>query len=142
MWLALLAPYPSLFAVFGYYPKPPVSSMVWANRVGWSIWVGHLLATLTIFGTSRLLHGPDYVAGFLAGYPAATALTALAVFPMGAVYWGRHYLFGVLWLLLALLMVPVLPWAPLGYGLLTLYCCIEVGRYPLVLARQQMTAAR
>jgi serine/threonine-protein kinase len=142
IWLALLSPYPSLFAIFGYYPRPEVSYMVWADRVGWSIWVGHLLATLTILGAARLLHGPDAVSGILAGYPAVTALTGLAYFVMGAVYWGRHYLFGALWLLLALLMVPALPWAPLGYGLLALYSCIEIGRYPLVRAREQAKALR
>src|SRR5262249_15399489 len=59
IWLALLSPYPSVFAIFGYYPRAEVSYQIWADRVGWTIWVGQMLATLTILGTARLLHGPD-----------------------------------------------------------------------------------
>lgn len=98
------------------------------ERQLWSLWLGYLLAHLSgiLAGHWLLLHGfiergaanPAYWAE-LVSYPFSAVLVGLAFFAMGSSYWGKCYLFGVAYFVLAQLMPLKLDWSPLEFGLLS-----------------------
>ncbi|HLX61993.1 MAG TPA: serine/threonine-protein kinase [Planctomycetota bacterium] len=109
------------------------------ERQLWSLWLGFLLAHLSgiLAGHGLLLHGaieravaiPAYWTE-LASYPCFAVLVGLAFFAMGSSYWGKCYVFGVAFFVLAPLM-PLKPeWSPLEFGGLSsavqAYICVHL----------------
>ena len=62
-------------------------------------------------------------------YPFLAVLTGFAFFVMGARHWGRCYVFGVAFFVLAALMPLMLPWSALAFGLLWCGCLVSIGRH-------------
>jgi hypothetical protein len=138
VWLALFAPYLGLFGMLRFNGAAVALPTSPAQRQIWAIWIGHLLASATLFAASRIAQ-PDYVEAFLAAHPARAALYGLAFFVMGSRFWGRDYVFGLAWMLLALVM-PLAPiWAPLETGILNGLCVLIIARD---MRRQQRESAR
>jgi serine/threonine-protein kinase len=138
LWLALVGPLALLAAIFRRHPSPWTWRNSWANRQLWSIWGGHFLATVTMLISFRL-QAPDAAQAVQLAYPAVTALTGLAFFVMGTDYWGRYYLFGLLWLVAAILMALTPTWAPLEAAVLTLASLWQIA---LVMRRLALEQAR
>jgi hypothetical protein len=126
LWLAVFAPYALLFAAFrANRAASPAGRQ--PQRLLWSIWVGHLFASVAVFLGCRLTAGADYVHGFLLAYPSYAALIGLAFFVMGSTYWSREYAFGLAWIALAALM-PLFPlYAPLAVAVLSAVCDALIG---------------
>jgi hypothetical protein len=142
LWLSVFGPYALLFAVFRNHQSRRSHPGSAAERHLWSIWVGHLLATAAAAAAVRQMSdlGPGQVV--LALYPFSGALTGLAFFIMGSIYWGRHYAFGMAHFGLAALMPLKLEWAPLGYGLLTATCTVAISFHLLRLQREAAASGR
>jgi tRNA A-37 threonylcarbamoyl transferase component Bud32 len=101
----------------------PTSS---AERQLWSIWIGYLTAYAIGGVVIRTIIAQGLVAGSdatprsweeLLVYPFSALLSGMGFFVMGGLYWGRYYLVGALFFVLALLMPLHLEWAPLEFGL-------------------------
>jgi eukaryotic-like serine/threonine-protein kinase len=88
-----------------------------AARQLWSIWLGYLAGSLTLFLADYLLTPPGEAFYGLRAYPPMAVLASLAFFMLGSSYWGYCHLLGVLFLGLALLMTQWLPAAPAAFGL-------------------------
>jgi len=138
LWLALLGPLGLILTIFRRHPSPWTWLIGWVNRQLWAIWGGHLLAVATLLLAFRLL-APDMAGAVRLAYPSLAALTGLAFFVMGADYWGRYYLFGVLWLAAAVLMALTPAWAPLEAAVLVLACLWQIA---LVMRRLALEQAR
>jgi glucan phosphoethanolaminetransferase (alkaline phosphatase superfamily) len=126
LWLSVFAPYGLLFAAFRANRAESAAGHQ-QQRLLWSIWVGHLFASVAVFLGYRLTSGADYVHGFLLAYPAYAALTGLAFFVMGSTYWSREYTFGLAWVALATLMPLFPPYAPLAHAVLSAVCDVWIG---------------
>jgi serine/threonine protein kinase len=88
-----------------------------AERQLWSIWVGYLGAYVMLGLVGRELTRTERLLDELALYPMRALLSGIAFFAMGGSYWGRCYVFGLAFFLLAALMPLQLMWAPLEFGL-------------------------
>jgi serine/threonine protein kinase len=101
------------------------------ERYLWSAWLGFIVAWTAsgvvfsyLFSANWLAAGTAAKAqwgtliGELVAYPLSAILACLAFFIMGGSYWGRCYVFSLLFFVLALLMPLKLEWAPLGMGVL------------------------
>ena len=109
-----------------------------AERNLWSIWIGYfasyfiiLLATRMLIRRDILSEGnlaPDYFVELLP-YPFISALSGLALFIMGASYWGRCYAFGFAFWAIAALLPLNLEFAPLAFGMLWALTLVSLGMH-------------
>jgi hypothetical protein len=106
------------------------------ERQLWSIWVGYLAAFAIGAGVNRLLVAAGVVTGGPAAprgweelltYPFSAVLSGLAFIVMGGLYWGRYYMVGLAFFVLAALMPFQLGYAPLAFGLLWTACIVGIG---------------
>jgi serine/threonine protein kinase len=108
-----------------------------AERELWTIWIGYFGAYVSVLVVTRLLFALDVLA---AGpnmppghwreclpYPFLSLVAGLAFFMMGSNYWGRCYVIGLTFWLLAALMPLHLTLAPLGFGVLWFAALMMVG---------------
>jgi eukaryotic-like serine/threonine-protein kinase len=96
-----------------------------AERELWSIWVGYFVTygmgifiTRTISALGIITPGPgrEHYLVELLPYPFVSLVAGLAFFVMGSNYWGRCYLFGVAFWVMAAVMPLKLSLAPLEFG--------------------------
>lgn len=88
-----------------------------AERQLWAIWIGYLLAYAIMVWVIRELAGEQDWDEYTI-YPFSAALAGMAFFAMGSSYWGRCYIIGMSFFILAALMPFHLEWSPLNLGLL------------------------
>jgi serine/threonine protein kinase len=103
--------------IFYWHRAPAVLPRSAAERQLWAIWLGYLAATAIIVLSNYQLARNGVVADDLAFYPLWSTLSGLAFFVMGSSYWGRLYVVGGGFFVLALLMPFQLAWAPLEFGI-------------------------
>ena len=103
--------------VFYRFRSPAVLPRSPAERQLWAIWLGYLAATAIIVLSNRQLSYLGKISDDLTCYPLWAALSGLAFFVMGSSYWGRLYVVGGAFFVLALLMPFQLAWAPLEFGI-------------------------
>jgi hypothetical protein len=128
IWTALVLSYPAMFLVYCWHPRPTTALALWARRQWWSLWCAQVVAALLFWLAYRVREGEDYVASIQAAYPAIAGVTAVALFGMGSIYWGRHYIFGCLFLAFIIPAALMPTWAPLGFAVLALLTCVEIAR--------------
>ena len=112
LWMVLFSPYAVLIGANLTRPESSHSSVILARRHLLSIWIGHGLGCASFITALRWMT-PDYVTAFLMCYPAMSVLTGLALFAMGALFWGRFFLTGLVWIGFAPVMALEPTWAPL-----------------------------
>jgi eukaryotic-like serine/threonine-protein kinase len=110
---------------FWYYRS---QTLLPRERQLWSIWIGYVLACSTVAVVSHTLLGVDKLYAFYL-YPYLAISTGFAFFVMGARYWGRCYVFGASFFVLAGLMPFILRWSALAFGLLWCGCLVSIGRH-------------
>ena len=113
---------------FWHYRSQRLLPRTIGERQLWSIWIGYLLACTLVAVVSYALVGPEKLYEFY-GYPYWAILSGLALFVMGTRYWGRCYLFGAAFFVLAVLMPFFIKWSPLVFGLLWFSCLVSIGRH-------------
>jgi eukaryotic-like serine/threonine-protein kinase len=128
IWLALFLPYCMLFYKFRRQRYPWTWIASWMDRQLLSIGAGHFLAALALFLGYRL-SGRDAVESVQVGYPGLAALTGIVFFIMGSDYWGRYYVFGLLWLTATVVMALSPAWAPLEAAALAAFCLAQIGLF-------------
>lgn len=84
------------------------------------------------------LTAPETQWGLLAVYPFCTALTAVAFFPLGSTFWGRLYIFGLIFFAAAPLMALRLEWAPLELGFLITVLMCNIARHLRGIERERL----
>jgi eukaryotic-like serine/threonine-protein kinase len=98
-----------------------------AERELWTIWIGYILAYVFGLVTVRsMIYFQIISAGAgspshwqtMVVYPFSAIASGLAFFIMGSNYWGRFYVIGLAFFLLAALMPMHLEWASLEFGTL------------------------
>lgn len=119
----------------GLLPKNP------AERQMWSVWAGYIV-TCTVLGIShQLMAGGDIDAEYKL-YPALAAASGFAFCCLGSTYWGQCYVIGILFFVLALVMVASLPWAPIEFGAVWAVILIVVARRLRVLESEQLKTSQ
>jgi hypothetical protein len=113
---------------FWHYGSHRLLPRTIGERQLWSIWIGYLLACSLVALVSYALVGLDKLYEFYL-YPYWAILSGLAFFVMGTRYWGRCYLFGAAFFVLAGLMPFVLHWSALAFGFLWFSCLVSMGRH-------------
>ncbi len=98
------------------------------ERQLWSIWIAYLLACAMVAVVSHSLMEIDRLYDFYL-YPYWAILSGFALFVMGTRYWGRCYLLGAAFFVLAGLMPFALQWSALAFGLLWFVCLVSIGRH-------------
>jgi len=121
-WIALVVTLASLVTVMlGYLIlsgegiRVPLNA---ATRHLWSVRLGLLLGMLALSVLSYQLRPPDQPWNPLTVFPLGAVLVGVTFFALGGVFWGRLYLFGVAFFLLAMLIPLRLEWGPLALGAL------------------------
>ncbi|GIW79352.1 MAG: hypothetical protein KatS3mg105_1159 [Gemmatales bacterium] len=117
-WLVRGVQFALILVVFWCYRSRTFLPTNWAERQLWAIWIAYFLAYMVTVVVVRELMGDRW--DELTLYPFSAVLSGMAFFAMGSSYWGRCYLFGLAFFVLAGLMPLWLDWAPLGLG--TLWC--------------------
>ena len=107
-----------------------------AERELWTIWIGYFCTYVSVLAITRLLFTLDVLeAGRnMPGswseclpYPFLALVAGLAFFVMGSNYWGRCYVIGAAFWVLAACMPLQLTLAPLGFGLLWFAALLMMG---------------
>jgi hypothetical protein len=98
-----------------------------AERELWTIWIGYVLAyVFSLVAVRCMIHfqiigpgadSPRYWETLIV-YPFSAIASGLAFFIMGSNYWGRLYVVGLAFFVLATLMPMHLEWASLEFGTL------------------------
>jgi eukaryotic-like serine/threonine-protein kinase len=122
--------------------------LFWANRRNrllpatsserelWTVWIGYFFTYLCVLVVTRMLFAFEVLAAgqYLPPnwqeclpYPFLSLIAGLAFFVMGSNYWGRCYMIGAAFWLLAALMPMHLTLAPLGFGLLWFAALMMLG---------------
>jgi serine/threonine protein kinase len=122
-----------------------------AERELWSIWIGYFMAYPFIILAMRLLVHSDALDipadapgryHEILPYPFLSISAGLAFFAMGANYWGRCYLIGLAFFILAALMPLSLGLAPLLFGLAWAGALSAIARHLYVLGEKAKLEAR
>jgi hypothetical protein len=87
-----------------------------AERQLWAIWIGFFAACLMVGIVHHILVRVGEARDRLTMYPYWSVLTGLALFALGANYWGWLYFFGCGFFGLAVVMAFLLDWSVLIYG--------------------------
>jgi len=126
IWLAIFGGYAPLFATFLSSQRIDHGAQQ-ARRELWSIWVGHLCASLAAVIALRILCTPevDQVIKFF--YPFWAAISALTFFAKSGNFWSGYRWLGVAWSLIAILLT-VTPWAPVVFGTLAATTCLVIAK--------------
>jgi serine/threonine protein kinase len=107
-----------------------------AERELWTIWIGYFLTYVCVLVVTRLLFGLHVLEAGISmppnwqeslPYPFLALIAGLAFFVMGSNYWGRCYVIGIAFWLLAALMPLYLTLAPLGFGALWFVALLMLG---------------
>jgi hypothetical protein len=72
----------------------------------------------------------------LAAFPFWAAITGVTFFPLGSNFWGRLYLFGLIFLAAAPLMALRLEWAPVELSLLVMVVLLVISLHMRRLDRE------
>ena len=113
---------------FWHYRSQRLLPRTMDERQLWSIWIAYLLACASVAVVSHALFGVEKLYEFYL-YPYWAILSGLAFFAMGTRYWGRCYLFGAAFFVLAGLMPFFLRWSAPLFGLLWCLCLVSIGRH-------------
>ncbi|HEX3315782.1 MAG TPA: protein kinase, partial [Gemmataceae bacterium] len=115
----------TLGVLFLYHRGRNIWPTTAAERELWSIWIGYfftygmgIFVTRTISQLGIVAPGPNaepYLVELLP-YPFVSLVAGLAFFVMGSNYWGRCYMFGIAFWIMAALMPLRLSLAPLEFG--------------------------
>ncbi len=124
--------------VFWRYRRRSLMPTSTAERQLWSTWIGYL----TAYGISgvviRWMIAQGVIVGGVAAprcleellvYPFTALLSAMGFCVMGGLYWGRYYVVGAVFFVLALLMPLHLEWAPLEFGVVWALVLAVIGRH-------------
>ena len=120
-----------------------------AERELWTIWIGYLLAyVVSHLAIGALITKDIMMAGVeaplrfeeLIFYPFSAIASGLAFFIMGSNYWGRLYVIGLGFFVLAALMPFHLDWAPLEFGTLWSIALLSLGLHLRKLGTQPETS--
>ena len=106
------------------------------ERLLWTIWIAYIVAYFISLSVARSLIAHEIVtphpdapsgAADLILYPFSAVISGFAFFIMGSNYWGRCYIFGIMFHFLALLMPVEIHIAPLEFGVLWCLCLVSIG---------------
>jgi hypothetical protein len=89
-----------------------------AKRLFGSIVLANIVGTLLVPILCRPFIDSEQALSALVQYPFATLLAGVMFFSLGSDFWGRLYLIGVAYFVVAVLMTWNLAWAPLEFGIL------------------------
>jgi serine/threonine-protein kinase len=114
VWGVLIAAWVSGAAVVHYHMGAKFTRLPETEKHSMMIAVGHIIAHVGLCIAYVPFVG--VAAGALAVYPAQATVSGLALFIIGSTHWGRFFLFGLLVMMLAplLLLWPIA--SPLLYG--------------------------
>jgi serine/threonine protein kinase len=116
-----------------------------AERELWTIWIGYVLAyVFGLLAVRGLVYFEVIGAGAAAPpswqtlmvYPFSAIASGLAFFVMGSNYWGRLYVVGVAFFVVAVLMPMHLEWASLEFGSLWGLILLALGLHLRTLGQQ------
>lgn len=136
LWSLFFLPYPILFLVFWRTRLPTQLNSKRAKRELWTIWTGHLIATVLISGMIRV-NAESGAQSLLHVYPIYGVVTALCAWVMGASFWKGHYVLACFWSVVA---IAALIWpgvAPSLFGLAACTASIAIGAYELHLREER-----
>jgi serine/threonine-protein kinase len=100
-----------------------------------SIWLGYVAACAMCGEISKQLVGAEKMYdGF--GFPYFAIVAGLCFFIMGGSYWGRCYVLGLAYFVLACVMLWTLQWAVVEFGLMWTLCLTYIGLHLRRLGRE------
>jgi serine/threonine protein kinase len=125
-----------LAALFWFNRRSRLLPSTSAERELWTIWIGYFFTYVGVIGITWLLFFlheleqgekmPGSWSEYLP-YPFLALLAGLAFFVMGSNYWGRCYMIGAAFWVVAALMPLWLTLAPLAFGLLWFTALLTLG---------------
>jgi hypothetical protein len=136
IWPAIMASYVSWFTLLMLQRYGRGRPLTPAERLLWSMWIGHLLACITMTLAYRIAAGSDYVSGFTYSYLGHAALNTLLFFVTGSLYAGIAYGYAAAWAVTTVIMGLAPEFAPLEYAVLIAMCSLLSGLYLRSRSRQ------
>ena len=97
-----------------------------SERLLWSIWTGYVLACAADSTAFQCANGWS-IDNACKDFPHLFALTGLAFFAMGSVYWGWFYLFGLVFWITGFVMHQFLLYAQPVFGVVWTIALIAIG---------------
>jgi serine/threonine protein kinase len=108
-----------------------------AERTMWSVWIAFFLAVIMTVVIPRLYAPAGEPPDTNSFYPAWAILSGVVFFVLGGSFWGRCYLYGLAFFILAMVLPWKIHWAALPFGLLWCACLIHLGLHLRQLGRRQ-----
>jgi tRNA A-37 threonylcarbamoyl transferase component Bud32 len=126
IWLVVFAGYAPLFATFLASQRMGHGARQ-AHRELWSIWLGHLCASISGMVVLHILCQPNVGRSFEFFYPFWAAISSLVFFAKSGNFWSGYRWVGVAWSLIAVWMALTV-WAPVLFGALAATTCFIIAR--------------
>jgi serine/threonine protein kinase len=123
IWLAMLWGYGPLFATF-FASQRTNQATDPARRELWSVWVGHLCASLACLVACRIIFHDDTIRTISVFYPCWAAISSVTFFAKSGNFWIAYRWFGVAWSLAAIVLTidPLL--SPTIFGVFAAITCV------------------
>jgi eukaryotic-like serine/threonine-protein kinase len=108
-----------------------------AERTMWSVWIAFFLAVIMTVVIPRLYAPAGEPLDTNSFYPTWAILSGVVFFVLGGSFWGRCYLYGLAFFVLAMVLPWKIHYAALPFGLLWCACLIHLGLHLRQLSRRQ-----
>ena len=126
-WATRFGMYAVMGGLFVQHVRSHVVPLGPAERQMWSGWVGYLVAAGLAAVCVRWMVPLEHPIRELVRYPLWSLMIGLTFFNMGSYFWGRCYMFGAAFFVLALAMSWAPQWSPLMFGGLLSVCLTAIG---------------
>jgi serine/threonine protein kinase len=108
-----------------------------AERQMWSVWIAFFIAVSLTVIISRVYAPADQFPDTNSYYPTWSILSGVVFFVLGGTFWGRCYLYGLAFFVLAAVLPLLLHWSAVPFGILWCGCLIHLGLHLQYLGQQK-----
>ncbi|MCU0707883.1 MAG: serine/threonine protein kinase [Pirellula sp.] len=127
VWASLVSPYVPLFLAFGL-SRGHAAADVRAKRELWSMWIGHMLGSLSCLISLRLLCHPNADRATAMAYPILAGLSSAVFIAKSGNFWASYRWIGLAWAILAILFSLAPESNAIGFGVAAAITCIWIAR--------------
>lgn len=122
VWMTMFVGYVPLFATF-LASQPVTRGTDHARREIWSVWLGHMIGSMTCMISLRIICYSDFAEAIALFYPCWAAISSTVFFAKSGNFWGTYRWIGTGWAILAIVLAMIPDVSPIIFGVCAAITC-------------------